>query len=197
MISGSTSFTVFDTETTGLNPRKGDKIVEIAAVRVSGGKIDESQTFVQLVNPERSIPWEAERIHGISADAVKGAPTIVDVLPEFLQFAGDSILVAHNADFDLEFLRAEKEMCWGYVDLPECLCTMQLSRAVCPHEQRHNLDVIAQRLGLSVEGERHRALPDVLLTAQVLLKLIEMGRIITLDDLRSRALPPSCFVHSL
>ena len=128
-------------------------------------------------------------MNGISDEDVAGAPTIGDVLPKFLAFAEGSMLVAHNAEFDLGFLEAEKEMCWGYVDIPECLCTMVLSRAVTPHEYRHNLDVISQRLGLTFPEDRHRALPDVLLTAQILLKLIKIGNIHSLEELKEKATP--------
>lgn len=181
------SFTVFDTETTGLDPRKGHRIIEIAGVRIENGVIDETRTFTALVNPERPIPWEAKQVHKISDEEVCTAPTIDSVLPEFLNFAAGSVLVAHNADFDMGFLRVEKEMCWGYVDLPECMCTMRLSRTVFPSEFRHNLDTLAARLALSIPEARHRALPDVLLTAQALLKMIELGQIRDLETLRKKA----------
>ena len=94
---------------------------------------------------------------------------------------------AHNAAFDMNFLTAEKECCWGYVDIPECLCTMKLSRSLYPTEFRHNLDTVAIRLGLQLPVDRHRALPDVLVTAQALLKMIEAGNIDNIDSLRKRA----------
>lgn len=180
-------FTVFDTETTGLDPRKGDKIIEIAGVRIENGAIQEMKTFVELVNPEKPIPWEAKQVNKISDEEVATARTIDQVLPEFLQFAAGSVLVAHNADFDMGFLQIEKETCWGYVDLPECFCTMRLSRSLWPQEFRHNLDTLALRLNLAMPTDRHRAMPDVLLTAQALLKMIEQGNITSLEDLRKRA----------
>lgn len=179
--------TVFDVETTGLDALKGHKIVEIAAVRVEQGTIAEDQTFISLVNPEREIPWETKQIHKISDEDVASAPTIDQVIPAFLEFAAGSILVAHNAAFDMSFLQKEKELCWGYIDLPECLCTMRLSQNLFPREMRHNLDVLSQRLGLELPTNRHRALPDVLLTAQALLKMLETASITSLDELRSRA----------
>ncbi|MDD5041424.1 MAG: 3'-5' exonuclease [Candidatus Peribacteraceae bacterium] len=181
------AFTVFDVETTGLDPRQGHRILEIAGVRVEGGKILEEQTFSQLVNPERPIPWEAKSINKISDAEVAGAPTIDVVLPEFLRFAQGSLLVAHNAEFDMGFLRREKECCWGYIDLPECFCTMRLSQTLFPHEFRHNLDVVSLRLGLSIPVRRHRALPDVLVTAQALLKMLETGTIQSIEELRKKA----------
>jgi len=189
MFSTNTSFTVFDLETTGLHPSNGDRIVEIGAVRIEKGVIQEKDTFCALVNPQRKISPEASRIHKISDEDVIGSPTIEEVLPQFLDFAKGTVLVAHNAEFDLSFLEAEKEMCWGYIEVPECLCTLNLSRTVFPHEYRHNLDIVAERLKLKDSGSRHRALPDVLLTAQAFLKLIGMGNIHSLEELRKKACP--------
>jgi len=154
-----------------------------------GGEIHEEQQFCTYVNPERSLSQEASRINGISDKDLLNAPLIVNVLPEFLEFAAGSILVAHNAEFDLSFLEAEKEMCWGYIEIPECLCTMNLSRTLHPHEYRHNLETVAGRLKLPLPDLRHRALPDVLLTAQVLLKLIKVGHVQSLEELREKAAP--------
>jgi len=185
-VSSLPPFTVFDVETTGLDPRRGHKIIEIAGVRIEGGKILEPH-FASLVNPERPIPPEAAQINKIRSEDVREAPTIDHVLPDFLSFATGSILVAHNAEFDMGFLRIEKELCWGYVDLPECLCTMRLSQSIFPREFRHSLDVVGLRVGLTLPADRHRALPDVLLTAQALLKMIEKGNIASLEDLRCKA----------
>jgi len=181
------SFTVFDVETTGLDSKRGDKIIEIAGMRIEAGVLRQEKTFVELVNPERAIPWEAKRVNKIDDVDVAGAPTIDQVLPRFLEFAKDSILVAHNAQFDMGFLMQEKQHCWGYVDLPECLCTMRLSQSIFPREFRHSLDMVTQRLSLELPEGRHRALPDVMLTAQALLKMMEMGNITSLDELREKA----------
>ncbi len=177
--------TVFDVETTGLDPRRGHKIIEIAGIRIENGEIDETKSFVSLVNPERTIPWEAKQVNKISDEAVRDAPGIEEVLPKFLEFSHGSILVAHNAIFDMGFMEIEKQLCWGYVDLPECLCTMRLSRAIFPTEFGHSLDAVARRLKLTIPQARHRALPDVLLTAHALLKMIEIGEIATIEDLQA------------
>lgn len=178
--------TVFDTETTGLDPKKGHRIVEIAGVRIENGIITE-QTFSSFVNPEREIPLEAQRINHISNDDVINAPSIMTVLPEFLEFSKGSILFAHNAAFDKGFLENEKEFCWGYVELPEILCTMRLSQNLFPTQFRHNLDILSQRFELPFEGGRHRALPDVIQTAKILLKMLNHGKISSMDELRKRA----------
>jgi DNA polymerase-3 subunit epsilon len=179
--------TVFDTETTGLDPRKGHRIIEIAGVRIENGIIQEETSFTQLINPERDVPMEARQINHISDDDVRDAPTIMTVLPEFLTFAQGSLLFAHNAQFDMEFLEHEKEFCWGYVDLPECFCTMRLSQSLFPTAFRHNLDFLSERFQLPLPQNRHRALPDVIQTAKVLLKLLDFGKIQSMDELRKRA----------
>ncbi len=181
------TFTVFDTETTGLNPQRGDRIIEIAGLRIENGIIDEKNIFTELVNPEREIPWEAKKVNKIEDEEVKNAPTIDQVLPRFLEFAKGSILVAQNAQFDMGFLNEEKKLCWGYIELPECICTMRLSRTLYPQDFRHNLDAIATRFGLEMPQNRHRALPDVILTAQALLKMIKEGNIENMDILRDKA----------
>lgn len=179
--------TVFDVETTGLDPRRGHRIVELAGVRIENGAVQEEKTFHTLVNPERDIPWETKQIHHISDADVADAPTIMTVLPEFLAFAHGSVLAAHNATFDRGFLQCEKEFCWGYVEIPECLCTMKLSQALFPTAFRHTLDAVAERLELPIPVDRHRALPDVILTANALLRMTQAANITTLESLRSVA----------
>lgn len=179
-------FTVFDVETTGLDPRKGHRIVEIAGVRVEQGQVLRDRTFVRLVNPERPIPWETKQVHHIGDEDVAHADTIMTVLPAFLEFAQGSLLIAHNAGFDMGFLQHEKEFCWGYVDLPECFCTMRLSQSVFPTAFRHNLDSVSDRLSLVKPTDRHRALPDVLLTAEALVKMLDMANVGSIEELRRR-----------
>lgn len=187
--------TVFDVETTGLDPRKGHRIIEIAGIRIENGMVDEANSFVSLVNPERDIPWEAKQVNKISDDDVQGSPGIEEVLPKFLEFAKGSILVAHNANFDMSFLRCEKDLCWGYLDLPNCICTMKLSRAIFVNEFGHSLDAVSRRLGLQIPAARHRALPDVLLTADALMKMITLGDFVSFDDVQTVAGLGSVVAH--
>jgi DNA polymerase III subunit epsilon len=183
------ALTVFDVETTGLDPKKGHRIVEIAGVRIENGVILAESAFSSFVNPERDIPWEVKQINHIGDEMVKDAPTIMTVLPQFLEFAKGSHLFAHNASFDMGFLECEKEFCWGYVELPPCLCTMRLSQSLYPTAFRHNLDSLGERLGLQLPTpeERHRALPDVILTAKALLTMLEKNHINSMDELKKRA----------
>ncbi len=184
------SLTVFDVETTGLDPKRGHRIIEIGALRVEHGHIDQTKTFSSLVNPECAIPPDAKRIHHITDDTLRDAPSIMTILPEFLAFAHDSTLVAHNAAFDMGFLDVEKECCWGYVELPECLCTMLLSKSLFPTASRHNLDTLCEHFKIPLPPDRHRALADVLLTAQILLKLLDHGHIHSFEELKRRARLP-------
>jgi DNA polymerase-3 subunit alpha (Gram-positive type) len=139
------------------------------------------------VNPERDIPFEARQVNKIGDDDVKNAPTIDSVLPKFLEFAAGTVLIAHNADFDFGFLDHEKEYCWGYIELPECFCTMKLSQNLYPQEFRHNLDILCRKFNLTMPVDRHRALDDAILAAQVLQKMLETGKVQSVEDLRKRA----------
>ncbi len=179
--------TIFDLETTGLDPKRGHRIIEIAGVRLENGVLQESTGFASMVNPEREIPWEAKQVNKISDEEVRDAPTIDAVLPKFLEFSQGTILCAHNATFDMGFLTTEKEYCWGYVDLPECLCTMRLSQSLYPREFRHSLDVLCRKFNLQMPSMRHRALADAILAGQALQRMMEEGGIRSMDELRKRA----------
>jgi len=161
-------FVVFDTETTGLSA-DDDGVIEIAGIHVRGGVIQPEAAFHSLVNPVRPIPYDAQRVHGITDDQVKEADIFEMVLPQFLSFAGDAVLVAHNAEFDMGFLnRTLQDMGWGRWEHP-VVCTVRLSRLLFPTERHHDLDSVARRLELP-PVERHRALGDIEQTAQAFLR---------------------------
>lgn len=166
------SYTVFDTETTGLEPSKGDEIIQIGAVRVVNGKVRRSESFEQLVDPRRPIPRETTAVHGIEPDMVEGQPPIEEVLPAFHAYVQDTVLVAHNAAFDMRFLQMKEQKLNLRFDLP-VLDTLLLSAVVHPNQDSHRLDAVAERLGVSVMG-RHTALGDALVTAEVFVKLIPL-----------------------
>ena len=166
------AYTVFDTETTGLEPSAGDEIIQIGAVRVLNGKLLRSESFEQLVDPKRPIPPAGIPIHGIQPDMVVGQPTIDTVLPAFHAYAHDTVLVAHNAAFDMRFLQL-KEQATGVRFEQPVLDTLLLSAVVHPNQESHKLEAIAERLDIAVIG-RHTALGDAIVTAEVFLRFIPL-----------------------
>ena len=136
-------YTVFDIETTGLSPTK-DKITEIGAIKIKNGKIIDY--FSCFVNPEMPIPANIQELTGITGEMVKDAATIEHVLPDFLKFIGDSVLVAHNANFDVSFIRTAAENMSLSVQ-NTVLDTLELSRLLFPSLSRHKLDIVAKHLG--------------------------------------------------
>lgn len=165
-------FTVFDTETTGLQPSAGDQIIQIGAVRIVNGKMLRQESFEQLVDPGRTISAASIPIHGITQEMVRGQPRITEVLPAFHAFAHESVLVAHNAAFDMRFLQLQ-EANTGLVFGHPVLDTLLLSALVHPNQDSHRLETIAERFNITVLG-RHTALGDALVTAEVLLRLIPL-----------------------
>ena len=166
------SYTVFDTETTGLDPSKGDEIIQIGATRIVNGKLRRQECFEQLVDPQRPIPAASIPIHGIEPAMVAGQPTIDAVLPAFHAFAHDTVLVGHNAAFDMRFLELKEERTGVRFDQP-VLDTLLLSALVHPQQESHQLEAIAKRFDVAVLG-RHSALGDAMVTAEVFLKLIPL-----------------------
>ena len=166
------AYTVFDTETTGLNPSEGDQIIQIGATRIVGGRLLRQECFEQLVDPQRDIPAAGIAIHGIRPEMLQGQPTIDTVLPAFHAFAQDTVLVAHNAAFDMRFLQLKEAQTGIRFEQP-VLDTLLLSAAVHPNQESHSLEAIAERLGVDVLG-RHTALGDAMVTAEVFLKLLPL-----------------------
>ena len=165
------SFTIFDAETTGLDPTR-DEIIQIGAVRLVNGKLLRGEHFDQLVDPRRAIPAPSISIHGITDERVRGQPTIGEVLPAFHRYARDTVLVAHNAAFDMRFLQMKEATTGVSFDQP-VLDTLLLSEVVHPSQDSHRLEAIAERLGVTVMG-RHTALGDARITAEVFRRLVPL-----------------------
>ncbi len=162
-------FVVFDIETTGLSPTQ-NRIIEIGAVKVSAGKI--VGRFSTFVDPLAPIPFEIEKLTGITDDMVMGAEQIDTVLPQFLSFCEGCILAAHNAQFDMSFLmencdRQDIPHDFTYVD------TVGIARVLLPGQKKHTLDAVAKALHVSLENH-HRAVDDAEATAEIFVKLIAM-----------------------
>ena len=166
------AYTVFDTETTGLEPSAGDEIIQIGATRIVAAKLRRQESFEQLVDPQRSVPAAGVAIHGIQPEQLQGQPLIDAVLPAFHAFAQDTVLVAHNAAFDMRFLQL-KEARTGVKFEQPVLDTLLLSAVLHPQQDSHHLEAIAQRLGVPVLG-RHTALGDAMVTAEVFLKMLPL-----------------------
>ena len=171
-------YVVFDIETTGFSPINNN-IIEIGAVKVSGGRIiDKFSTFV---NPKEPIPFRIEQLTGINDSDVVGAPVIDDILPEFMEFSKGCVMVAHNAEFDMSFImkNCEKlgiEYDFTYVD------TVPLARLLLPTLAKYKLDNVAKALNISLENH-HRAVDDAGCTAEIFVKFIEMLKEKNVNDL--------------
>ncbi len=163
-------YTVFDTETTGLAPDDGDEIIQVGAVRIVNLRVLHSETFDQLVDPRRRVSAASSKIHGITDDMLRGQPTIDEVLPALHAFCEDTVLVGHNAAFDMRFLQL-KERSTGVRFEQPLLDTLLLSEVLHPAQESHRLEAIAQRLGVTVHA-RHSALGDALATAEVFVRIV-------------------------
>lgn len=170
---GELEYVVFDTETTGMRLSDGDKVISISAVRIRRGRIQNADIFHSLVNPGRSIPAESIQFHHIEDHMVADAPGISQVYPQFTEFVGDAVLVAHNAAFDKKCL----ELAAAESGLPminnSILDTLLLSYGIHEGTEGHSLDAIAERMGVTIVG-RHTSLGDARATAQVFLGLISL-----------------------
>jgi DNA polymerase-3 subunit epsilon len=200
-----TEFVIFDTETTGLNVKKGDRIVSISAVRLKGGRIDLSDAFHEIINPDRDIPSASAVIHEILPRMVNGKPTIEHVLPKFIAYIGSSVLVAHHEWLDMSFLN--REMCRLYgipiqnivVDtavLDQALLAKKTPASIMATMKIDNtLGAMAERYHVTVE-ELHSSFWDALATAQIfqqMIKEVQRLGILSLKDFLKLAHTTSSF----
>ncbi len=178
------TYCVLDLETTGLSFRT-EKITEIGIMKVKNNEVIDK--FTTFVNPEKPIPQRVIEVTNITDDMVKNAPTIEEILPKVLEFIGDSILVAHNADFDIGFLKHNCTELGLKLD-NTYLDTLRLAKALFPEYKKYKLGIIAENLGIKVEVA-HRALDDVDTTVKVfnvMLNKLKEKNIITLDDMETK-----------
>ena len=176
-------YVVFDLETTGFSPET-NRIIEIGAVKVQNGKIvDKFSTFV---NPQVPIPFRIEQLTSINDSMVIDAPVIADILPEFMKFCEGCVMVAHNADFDMSFIKKNCQRL-NIPCKPTIVDTVALARVLLPNLNRFKLDTVAKALGVSLENH-HRAVDDAGCTAEIFVKFIEMLRergMSTLDEVNA------------
>jgi len=165
-------FVVLDIETTGLIPQRGHRIIEIGAVALQAYRI--VAEFHSLIQVQRSIPRHVQQIHGISNEMLQGSPGPEIIPPQFHDFIRQSTLVAHNAKFDLTFLRYELAR-YGLSLSHPAICTLEMSRNHYPFLPNHKLETVAQHLlgELPASMKRHRALDDARLTAMVWIAMKE------------------------
>lgn len=162
---------VMDTETTGLDPNTGDRLVEIGGVELFN-HMPTGKTYHQYINPQRDMPDGAFAVHGLSAEFLSDKPLFADVAQGFLDFIGDSKLVIHNASFDMKFLNAELK----WIEKPalpwaQAIDTLAIARKKFPGAQ-NSLDALCRRFGIRTERELHGALLDSQILAEVYLELV-------------------------
>ena len=190
-----TDFIVFDTEATGFNVKKGDRLVSLSALRLREGRIDLADAFHALIDPNRSIPNQAAIIHGILPRMVIGKPTLGEILPSFLDYIGGSILVAHHAWLDMNFLNREMNRLYGFPIQNLVLDTVILEQALSlkktPSDRKptkkmdDSLIALANRYDVPMD-ERHSSFGDALVTAQIFQHMIKQAQrmgIVCLKDL--------------
>ncbi|MBT3305142.1 MAG: DNA polymerase III subunit epsilon [Alphaproteobacteria bacterium] len=163
---------VLDTETTGLSPKSGDRIVEIGCVELIN-HLPTGQNFHEYINPERDMPEQAEAVHGLSEEFLSDKPLFADVSAAFDEFIGDSPLIIHNAEFDMGFLNAErKRLGFDPIPMVRAVDTVQMARRKFPGSQV-NLDALCRRFSIDISDRAlHGALKDARLLAEVYLELI-------------------------
>ncbi|MDI6688351.1 MAG: 3'-5' exonuclease [Desulfobacterales bacterium] len=166
-------YVALDVETTGLSPKSGDRVIEIGAVAIEKQCI--IAEFNSLIDVDKMIPWQVQQVHGITNEMLYGEPKPDEVWSEFYEFIAGSILVAHNASFDIGFLTHEFALL-GMSLNNQSLCTLKISRKLYPHLPNHKLETVSQYLlGRSCKHmQRHRALDDARMAAMIWL---EMGKI--------------------
>lgn len=166
------TFVVFDTETTGLATEGADQIISIGGVRIRGCRVLDHEPFTRLIDPKMPITKASTKIHGITDDMVRGEAGVEEVIPAFKEFVGDAVLVAHNAAFDMAFLK-KNHAATGVTFDNLVLDTLLLSVFAEAESRNHSLEAMAERLGVNIEG-RHTALGDAIATAKVFVRLLDL-----------------------
>jgi DNA polymerase III subunit epsilon len=172
---------ILDTETTGLDPNRGDRLIEIGCIELIN-RIPTGREFHRFINPQRDVPAEAEAVHGISTAFLVDKPLFADVAPEFLAFIAGDGLVIHNAAFDINFLNYELgRLSLGAITMDRVTCTLQLARRRHPAGP-NSLDALCKRYGIdNTKRTKHGALVDSLLLAEVYIELLGVRQAAFID----------------
>ena len=180
---------ILDTETTGLNPQGGDRLIEIGCIELIN-RIPSGREFHSFVNPERDVPREAEAVHGLSTDFLKDKPLFTEVAPRFLEFIAHDGLVIHNAAFDIGFLNFELgRLSLGPITMDRVTCTLQLAKRRHPAGP-NSLDALCKRYGIdNTKRTKHGALVDSLLLAEVYIELLGVRQAAFVDFVTDSASP--------
>ncbi|RJQ20052.1 MAG: 3'-5' exonuclease [Nitrospiraceae bacterium] len=158
-------YIIIDVETTGLAPNRGDRVIEVGALMLVNNEVAEE--FHSLIYIHEQIPFRVQLVHGISNEMLNGWPEADEVYPRLKRFVGKSTIVAHNAQFDMKFLRYEFS-CLGLELNNPYKCTLQLSRKRLPHLPNHRLETVYCHVtGKNPEGRSHRALGDARMAAEI------------------------------
>ncbi|MBF0386836.1 MAG: 3'-5' exonuclease [Candidatus Omnitrophica bacterium] len=178
-------YVVFDVETTGLSVVEGDRIIELAALRIKNGVW--AERVVSLVNPGRPLSPGAQEVNGITEDMVLAAPSAAEFLPRMIEFTAQACLVAHNASFDIKFLAYELALGGRKLyDATPVIDTIKMAKAFLPYLSSYRLGSLANSLGVKV-GLAHRAEADVEITAAVFQRLLAMAEDHNIHDLKTLA----------
>ena len=171
-LNSTNRYVALDVETTGFSPKNGDRVIEIGAVAIENQSI--IAEFSSLIDAGKMIPWQVQKVHGITNEMLYGKPKSDEVLPEFYKFITGSILVAHNAAFDIGFLRHEFALL-GMSLNNRSLCTLKMSRKRYPHLPNHKLETVSRYLLRKSANQMrmHRALDDAKLAAAIWLKMVK------------------------
>ncbi len=164
-----------DVETTGLSPWQGDRVIEMGAIALEGGSV--MAEFHSLICTTKEIPFHVSQINGITSAMLAGQPTPDEIVPAFCRFIGTNTLVAHNARFDLSFLRHEFGLL-GFALHNKCVCTLELARWRFPHLRNHKLETVYRYLFKDAGGgsQTHRALDDARMVARIWLAMEGVNR---------------------
>ena len=174
-----TNFSILDTETTGLHVEKGDQIISVASLRVSNLKIGEEKILNELVNPQMKIPEASIKIHNITDDQVKSKPTLFEINEKILKFIKKSILVGHNINFDINFLKENSKgsPLANRMNVIKAIDTIYLTASLFPNLKNYDLNNICNKLDIKTDDQtRHSALGDCIITARLFIYLLNIAK---------------------